>query len=130
MSQTDDERWLERIQPTLDTVMREAAADAPATTGTRDREALDAEIREQALKLRPYLEAKERLLRLEVMSRNLALAFRSQPAGTRVGEFEAENEKLEALRRDLERELDTLATNYAASLRWLGVLGKLRQGAD
>ena len=128
MSQTEEERWLERIWPTLETVMREAGGGAPIPSGTRDRAALDSEIREQALKIRPYLEAKQRLLRLEVMSRNLALAFRSQLGATsRSAEFEAENQKLEALRLELEKELASLQSTYAASLRWLGVLGSLRR---
>jgi hypothetical protein len=129
MAQTEEDRWLERIRPTLDAVMRENGDGVTLPAGSRDADALDAEIRAQAFKVKPYLEARERLLRLEAMSRNLALAVRSGAAkgGPRAEEFEAENQKLESIRGDLETELTLLHDEYASALRWLGVLGNLRR---
>ncbi|HTG46754.1 MAG TPA: hypothetical protein VK646_03785 [Actinomycetota bacterium] len=130
MAQTEEDRWLERIRPTLDTVMRESADGVTLPAGTRDAAAIDAEIRTQALKVKPYLEARERLLRLDAMSRNLAAAVRSQGAkagSQRAEEFEAENAKLAGIRRDLENELSLLGGEYAAALKWLGVLGTMRR---
>jgi hypothetical protein len=132
VAQTEEDRWLERIRPTLDAVMLENGAGLTLPAGTRDADALDAEIRAQAFKVKPYLEARERLLRLEAMSRNLALAVRSGAAkgGPRAEEFETENQKLESIRHDLETELTLLHDEYASALRWLGVLGNLRRELD
>ena len=89
MVQTEEDRWLERIRPTLDAVMLENGNGLTMPAGPRDADVLDAEIRSQALKVKPYLEARERLLRLEAMSRNLALAVRSRGKGApRAEEFE------------------------------------------
>jgi hypothetical protein len=132
VAQTEEDRWLERIRPTLDAVMLENGNGITMPAGPRDADVLDAEIRSQALKVKPYLEARERLLRLEAMSRNLALAVRSRATkgAPRADEFEAENQKLESIRHDLEKELTLLHEEYAAALKWLGVLGALRRDID
>ena len=101
MAQTEEDRWLERIRPTLDAVMLENGNGITMPAGPRDADVLDAEVHSQALKVKPYLEARERLLRLEAMSRNLALAVRSRGKGApRAEEFESENQKLESIRHD------------------------------
>ena len=130
MAQTDEDRWLERIRPTLDTVMREDGDGVPLPPAPATPTPSIAEIRAQAFKVKPVPRGSGTLARLEAMSRNLALAVDSgrRRAGHRAERVRGrEREARSRSGATWRQELTLLHDEYASALRWLGVLGNLRR---